>query len=216
MAASPDRRISELPLVGALESEQIEGWNATGRAWEPSSLSGLLDEPVLRGPDRVAVVDSEGSWTYRDVHDRANRIARWLRAQGIGAGARVGLFVGRSRHAVTAALATLQAGAAYVPLEPTSPSGRLAFQLADAGVGIVFTDREHVASVPSGPYAVHRLDDDDGGWAGESAEPLRVAVHHDELAYIIYTSGSTGQPKGIRSPRATARCSTPRWRSTSR
>ena len=197
MVTQPDQRISELQILTPVERQQIDDWNATTRTWAPRLVFDLLEEQAARVPDAVAVIDREGSCDYRTLHERANRLARWLRQQGVDTGARVGLCMGRSRHAITALLAVLKAGAAYVPLDPAAPSVRLAFQLADAGVAVLLTDVDNADAVPSGSYTVHVLADGSDVWESESPEPPTVAVACDDLAYIIYTSGSTGQPKGV-------------------
>jgi non-ribosomal peptide synthetase component F len=214
-----DRHISELPTLTPPEHRQLAIWNGHARSWTWRSIVDLLEEQAARMPEALAIlnwapdapdapdaraVDDDTVWTYRVLHDRANRLARWLCRQGVGTDAVVGLCLARSGHLITAVLAVLKAGGAWVPLDPAAPPARLAFQLADAGVSLVLTDRAHADAVPPGAYTRHVIDAPEGPEAGPeagSADELpglpRTAVHPENLAYIIYTSGSTGQPKGV-------------------
>jgi amino acid adenylation domain-containing protein/non-ribosomal peptide synthase protein (TIGR01720 family) len=200
LVAEPDRRISDLPLLTGAERLQLERWNDRERTWAPRSALDLFEEALARAPEAVAIVEGEpnaGTWDSRTLHEHANRMARWLRSQGLGPDARVGLCLTRSRHQLAAVLAVLKAGAAYVPLDPAAPRARLAFQLADAGVTVVLTDREGVDRVSPGSYAIQVVDGEQTPWADLSSAAPGVVVHPEDLAYIIYTSGSTGQPKGV-------------------
>ena len=191
------RPIAELPFLAPAERDQILASNATSRAWPASSILDLIEAQAARTPDAAALVDRNGTWSYQEVHAVANRMAHWLRRQGVTPGAHVGIWMERSRYAVAALLAALKAGAAYVPVDARCPPQRAAQQWRDAGVTVMLTDRERSAAVPDGPYAVHAVDADSGPWRTESAREGLVAVHPESLAYVIYTSGSTGRPKGV-------------------
>ena len=175
---------------------------------EPATIHELLGRQAELTPDAVAVADGDTELTYRDLVDRASRLASGL---GTGRGDRVGVCLDRSADLVVALLAVLMTGAAYVPLDPAHPAGRRAFIAQDAGLKFVITD----------------IDREPGDAAGQEASP-------DDPAYVIYTSGSTGRPKGVVvshrnvlrllaatrdefafSGRTSGRCSTPA-RSTSR
>jgi len=205
--ADPSRALADLPMLSAAERQQmLTTWNATDRAWtDPASASLVtwLEAQARHVPDALAVWAAEGAgdtpealWTYAELHAHANQIARRLRTLGVGAESRVGVWLSRSRLYAAALLGVLKAGAAYVPLDPSYPAARLAFQVVDARVAVVLTDRASAADVPTGPHAIEMLDAEDAAWRLESSDPLDAAIDPDQLAYIIYTSGSTGQPKG--------------------
>src|SRR6185369_901057 len=120
-------------------------------------------------------------WSYARLDATANRLARRLRALGVGPESRVGLALERSPEMVAALLAVLKAGGAYVPLDPSHPAERLAWVMADAGVSVV----------------LERKDFKDNKDLKDSKDETRQTALPDNLAYVMYTSGSTGRPKGV-------------------
>ncbi|MGJ5093278.1 amino acid adenylation domain-containing protein [Bradyrhizobium oligotrophicum] len=149
-------------------------------------------------PDAVAIVSGDRRISYGELNARANRLARRLRARGIGAGAVVGLALERDAEMIVALLAVLKAGAAYLPLDPDYPEERLAHMLGDSSVKLLLTqtglqDRFTRALADGGVEAWLLDRADEGG----NADNLDLAIHPESLAYVIYTSGSTGLPKGV-------------------
>ncbi|HSF43045.1 MAG TPA: amino acid adenylation domain-containing protein [Thermoanaerobaculia bacterium] len=204
MARHPDRPVSELPLL--TESERREllcDWNpAAPTLPEALPLHRRFEAAAGRSPEAVALSAEEGSLTYGDLDRSANRLARHLRALGVGPESRVGLFAGRSPELVVGILGVLKAGGCYVPLDPDVPRERLAFLLADSGVRVLLTEETLMDRLPEGGsgLAVVRLDSgspDAAAIAAESAEPLPGSAETGNAAYVIYTSGSTGRPKGV-------------------
>jgi amino acid adenylation domain-containing protein len=173
MVAEPDALWTTLPLRSADEPPPVSV------AALPTTAAGLLHEAVWasadRTPDAVAVRDERGGWTYRRLRVEAARVTCALAARGIGRGDLVGLLMPRSNNLVAAMLGVLEAGAAYVPLDPAYPSGRNEAILADAGVATVLTGPPEELDVPP---------------------PARHEVRPHDVAYVCYTSGSTGTPKG--------------------
>jgi amino acid adenylation domain-containing protein len=200
--AAPGRRLSELPLLTAAEEAQLAAWNGTAVAYPGGSL-GLhaeIEAQIERTPDAVAVTCEGASLTYRELGERAARLAGRLRELGVGAESRVGICAERSLEMIAGLLGILWAGGAYVPLDPSYPSDRLAFMLEDAAVPVLLTQsrlEERLPALPSHPsQTVHTLRlDDPATWTAEPA----AAVHPPPLgaAYVIFTSGSTGRPKGV-------------------
>ena len=146
-------------------------------------------------PDVLAVADEKETLTYRELDRRAARLADALRAFEVGPDTVVAVCLDRSAAFVVAALGVLQAGAAYLPLDPAAPPDRLAFMLEDAAPHVVVTDSRLAARLPYTAWP--RLDIHEA-----TAGPGEPAVRHDvvkreHLAYVIYTSGSTGRPKGV-------------------
>ena len=146
-------------------------------------------------PDALAVTDATLTLTYRELDRRARRLAEALRGFDVGPDTVVAICLERSAAFVVAALGVLQAGAAYLPLDPATPAERLAFMFQDAAPRVTITDVRVDARLPSAVWP--RLDVHEA-----MARPTTLAAHHDvpkqeHLAYVIYTSGSTGRPKGV-------------------
>lgn len=141
--------------------------------------------------------------TYGELDDRANQIAHYLTALGVGTDDPtnpnniVALCLDRSVNGVVCALGVLKTGAAYLPLDPAYPSERLAFMLNDARPRVLITTQHVAAQLPAGPWQVIAIDRDQAEIRRESTVSPDTQISNETLAYVIYTSGSTGQPKGV-------------------
>ncbi|MGW6724320.1 amino acid adenylation domain-containing protein [Nocardia sp. NPDC055029] len=161
VAATPQRPVDELELLSAAERERIlHGWNATGHPCPPATLASLFAETAAGHPDGVALVDHDGTQlTYRDFADRVHRLARHLIAQGVGVEDRVALAIHRSTELVVAMYAVAQAGAAYVPIDPSQPADRIGHVLDTAAPVCVLTTAGsgfiQSASSTAGVAAIH-------------------------------------------------------------
>ncbi|MCT2582859.1 amino acid adenylation domain-containing protein [Actinophytocola gossypii] len=188
--ADPHRPLSELTAVSGVERWQVVvGFNDT--ATEPSTATTALDLIPFTGTG-TAVSGVDGTLTYAELDERANRLAHLLRAHGVGPDVPVGLHLARTTAMVVAMLAVWRAGGAYLPLDPAWPAERLALMVADSGTSLVVGDGTFT-TVPV-------LRPDDPRLAEQPVTPPEVAVHGENLAYLIYTSGSTGRPKGVGVP----------------
>jgi len=197
--ADPGRPIVELPLLAPAEVGQaLIEWNDTRRDFGPRDLglSRLVEEQVERTPGAAAVTYEGETLTYAELNRRANRLARWLRARGVGPEAAVGLCVEPSLEAVVGVLGILKAGGAYVPLDPAGPHDRLALMAEDAGVSCIVLPGHLANRVPAGADRV-LLEDSGAGAAILPDESPLLGGEPGNLAYILYTSGSTGRPKGV-------------------
>ena len=150
--------------------------------------------------DSVALIHEGESLTYAELNARANRLARHLRAHGVGPDRLVGIYVERSASMVVGLLAILKAGGAYVPLDPMYPTERLAHMLEDAAPCAVLTQEKLRARLPGSAAAVIAVDSAATRIAAcdpTNLDPDELDLHSQHLAYVIYTSGSTGRPKGV-------------------
>jgi amino acid adenylation domain-containing protein len=197
VAADPDHRLAELPLLMESERRQLSEWNATGATY-PSDMCihQLFESQVERTPDAVAVVFGESKVTYRELNERSNQLAHHLRKLGVKADMPVGICAERSIEMIVGVLGILKAGGAYVPLDPGYPRERLAFMLRDSRVTLLVTQAKLRQSLP-GDCHILCVDTDWPGIAEEESSDPDYDLSADNLAYVIYTSGSTGQPKGI-------------------
>ena len=201
--ADPDEPISRLPMLTPAERERIvRGRNPrTAPRQAGRMVHELFEDSVEATPDATALVFADTRLTYRELDERANRLAHHLRASGVGREHLVGIHLPRSPELVVAMQGVLKAGAGYVPLDPVHPPQRIAYMLADSGTRVVVTVSDLAGSLPPDVRTV-LLDRDADGIASEPAHrPVRRG-HPGDLAYVIYTSGSTGRPKGVMVPHA--------------
>ena len=197
-AQQPAAAVATLDLMAADERERLlRAWNDTGRPLPAACVHEMIAAQAQSTPDATAVIYQGRRMTYRELDERTNRLARHLRALGVGPDVLVGIFLHRSFAMVEAVIATLKAGGAYVPLDPNYPADRLAFMAEDAEIGIILTDDGLRAAVPSTRAQIVSLDSEAAVFAALSALPLEPIAGPADLAYVIYTSGSTGRPKGV-------------------
>jgi amino acid adenylation domain-containing protein len=160
------------------------------------SIAARIGARAVAIPDCIAVADGSACLTYEQLNNQSNALAARLQEAGATQDSCVGIFLERSIQFVVAALAVMKSGAAYVPLDPSTPDDRVAWILADAEAIVLLTDSSRAQRVPSGAWRAIALDLLDG-----SNPPFKpYDIDPQSLAYIIYTSGSTGQPKGVEIP----------------
>ncbi|MEU4892907.1 non-ribosomal peptide synthase/polyketide synthase [Streptomyces sp. NPDC044780] len=205
MAAGPERRLDELPLIGEAAARAIlEEFGGPVAAAPHAVLPALFEARAAGTPDAVAVLGDGGPLTYRELNERANRLARLLIASGAGPERFVALALPRTPQLVVAVLAVLKSGAAYLPVDPAYPAERIAFMLGDIAPDTVVTTGESADRVPAGPGGRILLDDAECGRrlarlpAGDVGDAERRGpLDPGHPAYVIHTSGSTGVPKGV-------------------
>jgi amino acid adenylation domain-containing protein len=195
MAADPERHLSAASLLREGERAQLL---AAGRGEARPFPGDVLVHQVVAAraaawPDAPAVACGGSTLGYRELHERAARLAGRLRARRVGPEAIVAVLLDRSAELAVSLLAVLQAGGAFVPLDPAYPAGRLAYLLEDSGAAVVLTRAGLAGALPAGSAAVVCVDEEEEEPAGRADFP---GVGPDALAYLIYTSGSTGRPKG--------------------
>ncbi|MBD8529924.1 non-ribosomal peptide synthetase [Massilia sp. CFBP 13647] len=148
-------------------------------------------------PGATALVHEGRRLSYGELNARANRLAHYLRAQGVGRETRVGICLPPSFDLVLSMLAVLKAGACYVPVDPDYPAARRDFVIADSGVALILTDKALAASALGHLDPARLLEVDERRFAAcPDTDPGAGAVPANAV-YVIYTSGSTGQPKGV-------------------
>ena len=194
--SNPDASIDRLALIGAAEMQrQVVEWNRTARDYpRHETLHGLFRAQARRTPDAIAVVEDRRSITYAQLAWRAGDIGDRLAAAGVQPGSIVGIYLARSIDWIAAALGVLDAGAAYLPLDPSQPPRRIESVVADADVRYVVAAR----SLPLGSSGLTVIDVNASGSSGGCARvPTSISIDPRALAYVLYTSGSTGRPRGV-------------------
>jgi amino acid adenylation domain-containing protein len=196
-AADPHSTVAELEMLSGAERDLVTRTLPAGPVVSrtPRLVHEHFQEQAVRTPDAPAVAWNGRHLTYRELDRDADRLAAVLRAEGCS-GAVVGIMLDRSFDMVTAVLAVLKAGAAYLPLDPAYPAQRLAYMLRDGGARVLLTEPDRLTlDVPDGVRVLSpRTETRDG------AIPVAATATPGRLVYVIYTSGSTGEPKGIAMP----------------
>ncbi|MFD4530479.1 AMP-binding protein, partial [Streptomyces sp. NPDC058470] len=206
VVADAGRRVGDLEILGPGERERLVfGWNETARELPQLLVPGMFEAQVVRTPEAPAVSGGDVVVSYRELNERANRLARLLAGRGAGPESIVAIAVPRSVEMVVAVLAVLKSGAAYLPVDTEYPAHRIAYMLADAAPALVVTTRDVLPHLPKGvDQPVLALDDaatvadlarHDSGNPADGDRIAALLPGH--AACVIYTSGSTGAPKGV-------------------
>ncbi|RSS14087.1 amino acid adenylation domain-containing protein [Streptomyces sp. WAC08401] len=205
LVADPGRRIGEVDVLSSRELDRVlVEWNDTPRSPVDRTFADYVAEHAADRPDHLAVESADGTLTYGELNERANRLARRFLELGAGPERFVAVALPRSADLVVSALAAFKAGAAYLPVDPAYPAERITHLVRDASPTLVVTTSALAAGLPDTGTPVLLLDD-----AG-TASALAALPGHDVTdadrpaplrpehpAYMIYTSGTTGRPKGV-------------------
>ncbi|WP_213764823.1 non-ribosomal peptide synthetase [Caballeronia sp. dw_19] len=196
IASEPDTRA--VPLLGDREQQQLLAWGRNDQTFaQAEPVHRLFERQAMKTPDAIALVFGDQTPTYRELDERANRLAHKLARLGVRPEVKVGIGVERSVEMVVGLLAVLKAGGAYVPLDPQYPAERLAYMAAHSGVRLLLTQRAVTQRFSANDQPLPMLELDTLNLDDESSHKPHVDVRGHNLAYVIYTSGSTGQPKGV-------------------
>ncbi len=204
VVTDPDRPVPSLPLLTEEERGQvIQAWRGPDRPVDaPATLHGLVRDAAERFPEGAALEWEGNSLTRSALQEQTRRLAHRLRGEDVGIGTRVGILLPRTGDMVVSLLAVLEAGGAFVPLDPSFPRSRLEFMIRDAEVPLVVTTSELRDLLPEESSSRTILLDEEK----EDLKQLPVTPFSeddprlagpDDPAYTIYTSGSTGRPKGV-------------------
>jgi fengycin family lipopeptide synthetase D len=198
----PGVRLKDIDILTEEERNRIlYHFNNTQAEYpQDKTIHQLFEEQVEKTPSHPAIVFEDKRLTYQELNEKANRLARMLRAKGVGPNKIVAIMMKRSMEMIVGIFGILKAGGAYLPLDPAYPEGRVRFMLEDSQTKILITQghlkREYgleLEQIEIEPVI-------DYNEASGNLEPISQA---SDLAYVIYTSGSTGKPKGVMIPHQT-------------
>ena len=193
----PDAALEDFDILSDDERRLVvHEFNDTQADFGRSNLiHELVEIQAARTPDALAIETANERLTYRELNEKANQLAHFLRSAG--SVTLVGVCAERSPEMIVGLLGILKAGGAYLPLDPSLPQQRLELILAEARPQLILTQEYLSEVLPAGDATVIRLDADWPRIAGEPAKNPDIAVSDVNPAYVIYTSGSTGRPKGV-------------------
>ncbi len=191
---NPSQRLHEIDILSDAERRQlIEEFNDTDANFPvDKTIHAIFEERAAEASDAPALSLDGEIMTYGTLNEKANRLARVLRRNGVGPDVVVGLLVDRSFEMIVAILGVLKAGGAYMPMDPDYPADRITYMLENSGAALLVTKRSLMPEVSVASIAL-----DDETSYDENASNLDPVNTPADLAYIIYTSGSTGLPKGV-------------------
>jgi amino acid adenylation domain-containing protein len=200
--ARPEARVSSLRLLSQAEHDRIVSeLNDTAREYPKDvTVDLLIEQQAQKTPHAAAVTFKDRTLTYRELNERANQLARHLRATGVGRETLIGVFLRRTPELIVAILAVLKAGAAYVPIDANYPKERLSSLLTDAGLKLLLTEDLLRQTLPETSAQIICLDRDWEHISLQQTSNVARVTHPENLAYVIFTSGSTGVPKGVMIP----------------
>jgi amino acid adenylation domain-containing protein/thioester reductase-like protein len=168
--------------------------------YQAISIHELIELQISKTPDAVAVIFGEQQLTYRELNEKANQLAGYLKELGVKPDVLVGVYLERSLELIIALVAILKAGGAYLPLDISYPSDRLRLMVEDAKAAILLTQSHLLERLSQIETRSLCLDDEAEAIARCSKDNPQNGVTSENLAYVIYTSGSTGRPKGVAMP----------------
>jgi amino acid adenylation domain-containing protein len=194
---APQTAINNLQLLSGKEEQQLHSFNETTAAY-PKELNivTLFELQVQTSPNATALIFEEERVSYQELNERSNRIAHYLKAQGVTTETLVAICIERGINMMAGILGILKAGAAYVPVDIDYPKERISYILEDIKATIVLSSSTGKMVLKDQDVTVVTVDNNQG-IANRNSNNLNTAIHSNQLAYIMYTSGSTGKPKGV-------------------
>lgn len=190
----PSSELQVLTVDG--QSQMLADWNSTSADYPRNKcIHELFEQRAIDSPDAPAVVCGPQQLTYRELNQKANQLANYLRRLGVGPDNLVGICLHRSLEMIIGILGTLKAGAAYVPLDPAYPQQRLASMVGDVDLRVLLTSQELLAVLPQTRAQQICLDRDWEKISAENVDNLPSIATAKNLCYVIFTSGSTGKAK---------------------
>lgn len=201
LLAAPDRPAALLPFTSAVERQHLhQTWHGITAAYPQDivCMHQMFESQAARTPDALAVHFDHHHYTYRELNQRANRLAHYLQSRGVGPDVRVGLLMERSLDILVAVLGILKASGAYVPIDPIYPPQRIQFMLEDVQAALIITEPALLDSLPeTADLPILCLEHEAAQIAQFSPENPPLQVQPNNLMYTLFTSGSTGRPKAV-------------------
>ena len=196
---NPEILIKDINMMSEVEQKlMVSTFNDTAFEYPNNTvIHKLLEENALKNPAGIAVEIGQQKLSYYELNRRADCIARMLRNKGINKEAIVAISTHRSLELIIGIMGILKSGAAYLPMDPINPEGRIKYMLQDSGAKLILTLSEYYDRLENLQTGVDIINLEEQKFYIDKSEKLDVSVEPSAAAYVIYTSGSTGKPKGV-------------------
>lgn len=195
-----DKTIDEISMLSDNDKERLDMWNETDLDIPSKTIHTLFEEQTEKTPDHIAIVYKQDQLTYRELNEKANRLARTLRQRGVTSDECVALMMERSLDMVVGVLAILKAGGAYVPIDSDYPLERIQYMVENSRTKWILSQADVIRKVANKIKindTVEWLDITEDIHFNQESSNLKHNSQPSQLAYVIYTSGTTGKPKGV-------------------
>lgn len=197
MLSDPKKSLCKMSFMNEVERNKVLlEWNQTKQNLPSCRMEDLFLEQVKRVPNKTAVVFTNNKMTYKDLNERADKVAETLLVAGARAGSKIGVYCERSIDMLVALLGVFKLGGAYIPIDPSFPLDRIQYILQDTSVNIIISQeklKERWSELDTDVLLI----DADLRYVKSEKERTEALSLDEDLAYIIHTSGSTGKPKGV-------------------
>ena len=191
-------KIKEIDIVTPEEKQQlVTAFNKTELEYnKQETVIELFEKQVIKTPNKTAIISNKKELTYKELNEKANKLARNMISKNVKKGNIIGIMLNRSPEMIIGLLAILKCGATYLPIDPEYPAERISYmqENSEAKLVLVNNNTEKDISENCIKINVEKVEN----YENESTKNLEIKVNIDTLAYLIYTSGSTGKPKGVR------------------
>lgn len=194
----PDKPVANLSIITQDELQLHEKWEmAISEQFDVDGITKIFEEQVVQFPNHVAISSGQETFTYRELNEKANQLAQYIRRNGKNIGKEIGIMLGRSLDTIIAVLAVLKAGHKYIPIEDNAPIERISLILENHKDCLVITTSDHSSVLKTLGIDFIMIDQEANEINHESTKNLDL-ISFSNVACVIYTSGSTGKPKGVK------------------
>lgn len=199
VVSHPEVSITELEVLSSKEREKLLlDFNNTKAAYpENKCIHELFEEQVEKTPENIAAVFGSEELSFRELNNRANQLAHYLRDKGVNPESMVGIYIDRSLEMLIGLLGILKAGGVYVPIDPTYPEDRIQYMITDSNCKVIISLESLASQLLADNAEIICLDSSWKDIKKNSCKNVSSGVSPSNLVYVIYTSGSTGKPKGV-------------------
>lgn len=197
---SANIKLSDIEIVTDDEKDVLlNKFNNTYKKYDKNqTIHSIIEKQVEKSPNKIAIICDDNKITYKELNEKANQVANYLRNKGVKRNTFVGLLINRSIEMFIGLLGILKSGAAYLPIDPEYPPDRISYMLENSETNVVLSKKDLFSILPENIEKIDISLSNTNIIYKQSTNNLTNINSSSDLAYIIYTSGSTGKPKGVK------------------